>query len=92
MSKRVAAGRREGFFKSLVEGHQRRRMTVWWREGWRLGKSWRREFFGWRGGRGRLVAAALSLHCYTTTISGENGVFGAVGRVQARAGYLGQGG
>ena len=43
-------------------------------------------------GRGRLVAAAPSLHCYTSTISGENGVFGAVGRVQAGGGYLGQGG
>ncbi len=28
-------------------------MTVGWREGWRLG----REFIGWRGGRGRSVAA-----------------------------------
>ena len=44
-----------------------------------------------RSATGR-VAAAPSLHCYTSTISGENGVFGAVGRVQAGGGYLGQGG
>ncbi len=66
MSKRVAACRREGFYKRLVEAVSA--MTVWWREGWRLEEG--REFVGWRGGRGRLVAAAPSLHCYTSTIAG----------------------
>ena len=47
--------------------------------------------------RGRLVAAALSPDYfsaiyYTSTVLGENGVIGAMGRVQAGGGDMGQGG
>ncbi len=99
MSKRVAAGRREGFFKRLLEGdvvaeddsvvEGRLEVGEELEEGvYRVERVVER--------RKRKVSCT-ELHrvctgCYTSTISGENGVFGAVGRVQAEGGYLGQGG
>ena len=61
MSKRVAAGRRVGFFKRLVEGNGVSEAEDDGVVEGRLEKSWGREFIGWREGRGRLVAAALPI-------------------------------
>ena len=46
----------------------------------------------WRGGKRRLVAAAPPIISVQCIYRGENGVFGAVGRVQAGGGDMGHGG
>ena len=94
MSKRVAAGRREGFFKKLLEADGVAEVVEGRLEvGEELGEGvYRVE---------RVVKREVSCSCtvdyfgtiyYTSTVLGENGVFGAMGRVQAGGGDMGQGG
>ncbi len=94
MSKRVAAGRREGFFKCLVEGVA---VAVAEDDGVVAGKLEVGEELVEGVFRVERVVERRKVSCSCTefallSISGENGVFGAVGRIQAGGGYLGQGG
>ena len=95
MSKRAAAGRRVGFFKSLVDVSEvkaeddqvvERRLEV--------GEEM-------EDGVYQVERRKVSCSCtvdyfstmyYTSTVLRENGVFGAMGRVQAGGGDMGQGG
>ena len=100
MSKRVAAGRREGFFKRLLEadgvaeddGVVEGRLEV----GEELGEGvYQVERVVER--RKRKVSCSctadyFSTIYYTLTVLRENGVFAAMGRIQAGGGDMGQGG
>ena len=101
MSKRAAAGRRVGFFKRLVDVSEveaeddrvvERRLEV----GEELEDGvYRVERVVER--RKRKVSCSCTVDYfgtiyYTSTVLGENGVFGAMGRVQAGGGDMGQGG
>ena len=98
MSKRAAAGRRVGFFKRLVDVSEveaeddrvvERRLEV----GEELEEGvYRVERVVERRKRKVSCSCTADFVQYTSTISEENGVFGAVGRVQAGGGDMGQGG
>ena len=95
MSKRAAAGRRVGFFKRLVEVSKvearvmERRLEV----GEELEEGvYRVERVVERRKRKVSCSCTTDFVQYTLTISEENGVIGAVGRVQAGGGDMGQGG
>ena len=100
MSKRVAAGQRVGFFKKLLEadgvaeddGAVEGRLEV----GEELGEGvYRVERVVER--RKRKVSCSCTanyfstMYNYTSTFLGENGVIGAMGRVQAGGGDMDQG-
>ena len=100
MSKRAAAGRRVGFFKRLVDVSEveakddrvvERRLEVG--EELEDGVYWVERVVEIRK---RKVSCSCTVDYfstiyYTSTVLGENGVFGAMGRVQAGGGNMGQG-